>query len=164
MVLCETPCLSVNGFCSGISASCIATRCVDDTGAYRRRASRTTASRYGSMFSWSMVGESVGQVRNSARSLTWTAGWQQSANSVQEIAVLQQRWPTECRIVKHGQGPHLVVSCPASKNVGISRIHIITVSLSTGRNIDKGNIVAHAIRSLNRSSACSLAYQRRYST
>ena len=73
-VLCKTPCLSVKGFCSGISASCIAMRWVPDTGAYRRRASRTTPSRYGKVLICSIVGESVGQVRNSARSLAWTAG------------------------------------------------------------------------------------------
>ena len=38
-----------------------------------------------------MVGESVGQVRNSARSLDWTVGWQANANNVQTTAVLQQR-------------------------------------------------------------------------
>jgi hypothetical protein len=37
-----------------------------------------------------MVGESVGQVRNSARSLAWTVGWQANANNVQQTAVLQQ--------------------------------------------------------------------------
>ena len=37
-----------------------------------------------------MVGESLAQVRNSARSLAWTVAWQESANSVQTTAVLQR--------------------------------------------------------------------------
>ncbi len=50
-----------------------------------------TPSRYGNELSCSIVGESVGQVRNSARSLAWTMGWQASANNVQETAVLQHK-------------------------------------------------------------------------
>jgi hypothetical protein len=76
-----------------------------------------------------MVGVSVGHVRNSARSLAWTAGWQQSANSVQETAVLEKK-RVDCMSKCEPWGivgpTHLVVSCPAIKNVGISRMHMIT--------------------------------------
>src|SRR5712675_1362407 len=109
-----------------------------------------------------MVGESVWQVRNSDRSLAWTAGWQESANSVQDTAVLQRRGSTAYMSVSvvgiltswfHDlqAGMWEFLECMLISSCFEQR----TVSLDKGK-------CAHAIRSPSRSCACSLAYQLRY--
>jgi hypothetical protein len=107
----RTPLRSRYGALTGISSSRTATREVPVTGAYRRIDSRTTASSSGSLSSaatsscasgsesHALVGS--GSARSSSRRRVWMSGRCESAQRIQER-------PVE------------VVSCPASRKVGIS--------------------------------------------
>ena len=68
--------------------SWVATRIVEGTGAWIRRVSRTTASRYGRALSSSMVGLSVPTVRSSFRSLVCASTFWVNAKSAQVVAEL----------------------------------------------------------------------------
>lgn len=82
------PLLSWTGVLRGRISSCTATRLVAGTGAWMRSVSRTTASRYGSALSSSIVGLSVPTARSSSRSFVCALSFCVSAKSAQVVAVL----------------------------------------------------------------------------
>jgi hypothetical protein len=103
------PVLSVIGAPSGSTSACTATRPDSDTGEFTRSVSRSTASSSGARSSSATSSGSLpsaavdgsGRARHSARSSAWMAGCVESWKSVHVRSVA-------------------VVSCPATRNVGIS--------------------------------------------
>src|SRR6266702_2469079 len=99
---------------------------------------------------------SVGHVLSSARSVVWTVGWHESANSVQAIAVLRAtKMFDKLSIHDLDHNTHPEVSCPARRNVGTSRSQDQRIESKFQAETEEGTYATGFPR---RSCACFLEY------